>query len=655
MNAIKEAAKAQGTGLRGAGRIGSLLAQPTPMEIGEYDVAQRVTIEYSEPGEHMVELDGGQQRPATLQCGELYPYSVEELSEKKGTEYSAGKVVHIFRGHLKPGTHMRDGPGSFHYAGGEVFEGRWKGNARSGLGALYLPSGYAYEGHWKNDRPHGHGVETFPFGEKYVGEFVDGRPEGFGVMYYVDNGSRYEGRWEGGEKHGRGAILYDNGDLFQGEWVRGKREGRGVITYASSKRSYASTWRRDSCERRMEFLLPAEVPEVKRAAGIPSSVLAVATPLGTDLRTFRVVPDLWTEVHPAHFTRIKQAFEQLDQSASGEIEMEYLRSIWDPNNMDTLATLDRAAATVGADDTLELIEVLTGLYPHLPNSETRRWVLTDLPIEYLWRLRGELAEVKSSRLDGFYTLTQGRPALTRRHLNHQVSKGAVGGVKVSRAMFVRNRVLNGLVDAGTVGGSSMAMHTKSSGADGLHTSGAVDSMTFTQMLSQVFPNLWKEFNLRCELTEIPDFALAGYLESFERLDEHKTGYLSIEAMKVAQKRLQSAIAAGNQSIVQPSNSYERNVRRSIFKHQARWLVGDISLTITFAKQVDSRSKTGFLSLAEVLRYAFPNVPCLYTKERLGVVMKSDDLCRCCICKFCSGSRFTMPRPPNPYVDGILSW
>ena len=737
MNQLKELQKSQGTGLRGSGRIGSLITPPSHVQLSDADLAQRVTIEYTEPGDYFVQVEGGQIRPATLRCGELTAYSAEEVGERKGTEYAGGRVVHVFRGCLKYNTRIREGPGSFHYGPGEVFEGRWKANLRFGLGGLYLPSGYSYEGHFRDDRPCGRGVETFPFGEKYVGEFFNGRPHGAGTMYYTDNGSRFEGSWDHGEKAGAGTVYYGNGDVFRGTWVGGRREGRGLITYGASGLTYSCAWHRDVSDKKFLFVPASEVPPLPAPADRAPPLLAVASPLGADLRTFRVVPPLWTEVHPAHFSRIKHAFEALDHTVSGEIEMSYLRSIWDPNNMETLHTLDKAAATVGADDTLELIEVLTGLYPHLPSSETRRWVLTDLPIEYVWRLRGALADLQSSRPDGFYTLTGGKDLLTRRHLVS--SKGCVGGVRISRAMFVRNRILHtdgggggaggggggggaasggskqqqqmgafsrdGGVDSSTAaaaagggdpsgGGDAAAggvsnpngTHAETAASFRANAAAATDAerMTFPQLLEQIFPNIWKEFLVRCEVTLIPRHALEGYSRSFDELDTGLTGYLSLEAMKVGQKRFQIALSRGLSAVERPETSYERAVHRSIFKHQARWLIGDISVTVTFLKQVDSRLKSGFVSLAEVLRYAFPNVPCAATKERLagpsaaggfvgvgtegagssGVAGGADDgagedggptLCRCCICQFCSAPRFNRPRPPNPYVEGYLSW
>jgi hypothetical protein len=463
-------------------------------------------------------------------------------------------------------------------------------------------------------------------------------------MYYVDNGSRYEGPFVDGEKHGRGKMFYDCGDVFEGTWVNGKRHGRGIISYAPSRDderrnkhlprptppqvgySFEVQWRNDVCEMVMNRV-NNHIPALPEAEPYESLV----SPLGTDLRYFRVVPDLWVEVHPAHFRRIKTAFELLDRQANGELDMDHLKQIWDPNNMETLLVMEKAATTVGDDNTLELIEVLIGLYPHLPHSELRRWTLTDLTPEYLHRLRGYLADVPAVKQDGFYFVSQGRERLSKD--DAESFKGHVGGVRVSHSMFVRNRLLRG-----------------------------EETLTFPDMLREVFPNLWNEVVVRVELTAIPTYALDGYAAAFRLLDESDSGYLSLEQMKVAQRRFQNAIAAGQSKISMPTNSYEERIQRGIFKHQGRWLIGDISVTINLVKSID-RLRSGFVAFSEVLRVAFPNVPCQAMKDRLlgtppaapAAQQRHEELCECCICRFCMAPQFAKPKPASPYTDGTAVW
>lgn len=660
MDKIRELQKASGTGLKHSGRIGSLITPPTSAL--SHELLVPATIEFVEPGSFHVMLDSSQKRAATLKCGELIPYTLDEVNQWKATEYTNGRCVHVFRGFHRRGTTVREGPGSFHYGGGEVFEGRWRNNQRSGLGGLYLPSGYSYEGQFREDEPCGHGIETFPGGERYVGEFRKGKPHGRGTMYYVDSGSRYEGEWDDGEKHGNGLLFYDNGDIFEGTWEHGKRHGVGISTTTERRngdglsrgpssadydfaqeraaqgggtvqvmKSYQSFWDRDVCSMKMRPL-DGHVPPTSSATSIED----IVSPLGIELGHFQVVPDLWQQVHPAHFNRIKNAFESLDQQCTGEIEMDYIRSIWDAGNIETLRILERAATTVGDDNTLELIEVLTGLYPHLPVSEVRRWVLTDLTPEYLLKLRGTLADVQppqGKQQDGFYVVSQGQAVLTKKDV--EINKGFVGGVHITHSMFVRNRLLRG-----------------------------VDGMTFDQMLSEAFPNVWKEFLLRVEVTTIPLYALDGYLSAFRVFDESNCAYLSLEKMKLAQRRFQAARSSGHQKISMPTSPWEEHVTQGIMKHQARWLLGDISLTVSWVKHCD-RARTGYVSLAEILRQAFPNVPCYWTKERLvsgfATSSKGEDVlppnsnCECSICCFCVGPEFEKPRPFSPYVEGSAVW
>jgi hypothetical protein len=265
-----------------------------------------------------------------------------------------------------------------------------------------------------------------------------------------------------------------------------------------------------------------------------------------------------------------------------------------------------------------------------------------------------LAGVPSSRTDGFLALSEGRPLLSQAQV--EMHRNVVGGVRVLRGMFSRNAVLNQATEAGGGGGC----------------------MTFPQLLAQVYPSMWKEFVLRVEHCTIPLDALRGYERAFDRLDEGGTGHLSLERMKAAQKKMQSALASGaqhhqgvsssggggggvgssgssTQMIPHPSNSYERLVVAGVFKCQGRWLVADISVTVLLMKQID-RTRSGFVSFPELMRAAFPNVACHASQERLNPSMKFESACRCCICEYCaSNSKFMRPKPVSPYLDGSVLW
>ena len=179
-------------------------------------------------------------------------------------------------------------------------------------------------------------------------------------------------------------------------------------------------------------------------------------------------------------------------------------------------------------------------------------------------------------------------------------------------------------------------------------------MTFPQLLTQVYPSVWKEFIRRVEHSTIPKDALRGYEQAFDLLDETSTGHLSLERMKMAQKKLQAAMANGQQRIPHPSNAYEGYIERGPFKAQGRWLVADISVTVSLMKQID-RTRSGYVSFSELMRAAFPNVACHLAQERLNPSIKLDDMCRCSICEFCSSAKFLRPKPVSPYLDGSVVW
>jgi hypothetical protein len=704
MDLLRKAQRNVGSGLKGTGRrdlLAEALEEERQQRAKEVPVT---TVTFNEPAELRVWVDSDTQRPATLRLGDVVPYTVEEMAERKDTEFAVGMKQHVFRGTLRPGTSVRDGPGSLHYASGDLFIGTFRNHHKSGLGIWLSPTGYAVEGHFQSDHAHGLCLERYPGGDVYLGEFVAGVPHGRGVLYYARNGSRYEGGFEKGEKHGEGVVFYENGDVFQGSWLCGQREGHGITTYASTGRSYASNWRDDEADFKTTFVQnPPQV--VSKAAPLRE----VTSPLGVDMRAMTPMPSLVTELHDAVFLRIKAAFEAMDADCAGEVDLQHLRTQWMEGSDDTaagLVTNDSLAGfrldagsfagtpSRGAADqnikngetlvalqrasqngvTLTLSETLGVLVPRLPEADLRRVLTTDITPETVLRLRGVVAGVVAKHQDTFAALSEhaaadwaagsaieasldaaatgsksaggkggaskGPLVVTQERL--QANRLVVGGLKVSQSAFLRVAAVDGTPH------------------------GAV---TFPQLLRQLYPHLAPGAAERTDVDSLPVTVLRRYARDFDRLDALQQHHLGIERLKAAQRRWQLRVANGHAAaMLSPSmadmrapgspsasacDALDKESQPGFWRHSPSWSVGDIELTVTLAKLVD-RHRTGWVSLLDLLRFCYPNIPCLSTRERLGQSVRAEEQCACVLCAFC-GPRYMRPRPPSPYVDGSVAW
>jgi hypothetical protein len=674
MDLLKRARQSTGVGLKGSAHAVALHLQPDA-DAAKKTVAPLTRVAFTEPASVHVLIDSDTPRSAVLAGGERTGYSQDELFAAKDTPLSHGRVDHVFLGTLRQGTSVRHGPGSMHYAGGEVFIGAWRNHRRAGPGSLTAPGGYSYEGHFKNDAANGGGGrEIFPGGDQYVGEFVDGRPGGRGTMHYAGNGSRHEGEFVDGEKHGPGVVYYGNGDVFQGTWAAGRRQGSGITTYAANGRSYESQWSNDVCGFATKFVHPSNVPAV--APAVAPLLEAVLSPLGVDLREMTVMPPLSLDVHPSSFARIKAGFEGMDADCVGTVDLAHVRSMWallllpdvgtaadnatlsmagsmamlpldagpDQQDLPNVATLVALQEASRNGVTIDLTEAVAALYPHLPAQDLRRLVAAEVAPETIHRLRGVLAGVVSKGADTFTAVAQGGAVVSWERV--QVKRGMVGGNTVTSAMFDR---------AAEQAAREEGRAAAASSGDSVATAARHDArtITFPQLLQQLYPSLSAAVVARVEVETLPAHVLRQYAASFDELDDTATQYLSLERLKGAQRRYQLVAAGQHMMDAAAPGAYEARAVAGVHRSAAAWHVGDVAVTVAWAKLVD-RMRTGYVSLVELLRCAYPNIQCLWSRERYGMAVRSEEVCRCALCDFC-GERYFKQRPANPYTDGTAVW
>lgn len=99
-----------------------------------------------------------------------------------------------------------------------------EGNCRNGQGTFRFANGDKYTGKWANGQPNGQGKYYFASRERYEGDFSYGKFEGIGTMYYPD-GAYYTGGWKKNTKNGRGKLVRTDGSVTEGVWENGKYAG----------------------------------------------------------------------------------------------------------------------------------------------------------------------------------------------------------------------------------------------------------------------------------------------------------------------------------------------------------------------------------------------------------------------------------------------
>ena len=76
---------------------------------------------------------------------------------------------------------------------------------------------------YRCDLREGIGTYTWANGDSYEGKWDNGEQSGFGRYKYA-NGDVYEGNWQTGRKHGRGVLRDTDGNIFFEVWSTGHRQ-----------------------------------------------------------------------------------------------------------------------------------------------------------------------------------------------------------------------------------------------------------------------------------------------------------------------------------------------------------------------------------------------------------------------------------------------
>ena len=110
--------------------------------------------------------------------------TVRTKSKKGGRKKSAASADEYEGDTNKEG--KREGRGTCRFAGGDVYEGEWKGGKMDGRGTYKMADGDVYEGTWKAGNKEGPGTYWYASGRADVSSFSGGRDAGEGARWSVD-------------------------------------------------------------------------------------------------------------------------------------------------------------------------------------------------------------------------------------------------------------------------------------------------------------------------------------------------------------------------------------------------------------------------------------------------------------------------------------
>eukprot|EP01065_Artemidia_motanka_P046393 TRINITY_DN7018_c0_g1_i1.p1 TRINITY_DN7018_c0_g1~~TRINITY_DN7018_c0_g1_i1.p1 ORF type:complete len:819 (+),score=175.09 TRINITY_DN7018_c0_g1_i1:228-2459(+) len=612
-------------------------------------------------------------QPVTLHDGVKCPYSSEEAQTYAKTPYEAGRMLYVYEGglrHVRQAEAPRIPPGAAHnplytqrqstgepfskltYPMGDYYEGDWRAGKRHGFGTFRISKGYRFQGEWKDDRPCGKGEEEFANHEMVkCSQYINFRPTREATIFYSPQefGAkyRYQGEIKHGRRHGNGKIFYDNGDVFRGTFREGKRHGRGVLT-TSDGRQYEELWEDDDLRGPPQEIVhgssrsPPRRPSSDRKED--EEVLAAACLAPADLTKWRVREGV-TELSLEHFHRLKAGFEDLDTECTGVLSTADLRRLWGNKDQHMLRKLDR-----NNDGCVDLYEILLEWYPDVKESQLLRFVEIEPDLHHIHRMRGVLGDVREPHGDGFCALTAHDGGVLRQS-TLEAAGFQIGGETFSLTLWNRAAALR-------------------------------DPPGFSEALVAWYPNTPRSVLNRYEMLRLPYSELDAVYHSFRHLEaDEGSNVLHIDAFREARrqhrmdlrrKAHQSSrgrsssphrrtmigsppnVMAMSTSIGMNSIKLLRRMRVYFFKGEPCWPLGKhMRITVPLLEQVEQTlaasvihslrpKRGGYVHLLEILRFCFPNVPCMRNVELLSPVEAlmgaspeeySPPSCTCDICDF----------------------
>ncbi|PWV18705.1 putative phosphatidylinositol-4-phosphate 5-kinase [Trypanosoma cruzi] len=580
--------------------------------------------------------------------GEKKSFSLDEANLFANTPYEHGFREYIYEGQMRrvketndptdPRGATRCGHGVLIYPNGAYYEGKWQHNKRKGIGCISTPKGYKYTGEWRDDTPEGSGYEVFACRAAMDAHYVNGTPEGDGVVLYnpKKNAYRYEGEWQKGKRHGKGVIFYANGDTFSCTFQEGKRHGRGVTTQTVNGREIQyETWWRDDKLVGAPKLIPKVNRTKKPVSFIPFRTKGYLT--SVDIIHWTVKEDTF-DLPFEQFMQLKLGFESLDVVGCGLLPMKELRAVWPESNMDMLLKFYS-----DEKDCVEFLDIISAWYPNVLPHDIARMMQEFISPFDLFRFRGFLNGIEEAEGMGYYHVSGGLPQ-------------SCGMEDHRPALHLRDLEANGY----RIGGEKFTAANYAVACQ-LH-----DPPHFLDVLEVWYPNILRVTLEQYEMKEIESDILDAIRVDFNRYahvstdsmkyllieefiqaeakyrDQMYASYKSNERLPVGMHPTLSIASAASPSfltstplpVFSPGAAIVADMRPGFLKGTVVWVLANrIRLSVPLLHEIENfhvRQK-GRVTLDELYRFCFPNVPCLRTQEAI-LGQFSDTSCLCSLCR-----------------------
>ena len=145
------------------------------------------------------------------------------------------------------------GSGTYAWANGDTYKGKWKAYAMNGRGVYKYADGTTLTGTFSNNRFKAGTYKAKTSKGSFVLTVKNYLP--YKAKIKTKSGFKYEGAFKNGKPNGKGTATYKSGGTYTGMFVNGKRSGKGTYTWKDGA-EYTGTWKKDVMKGKGTYYYP---------------------------------------------------------------------------------------------------------------------------------------------------------------------------------------------------------------------------------------------------------------------------------------------------------------------------------------------------------------------------------------------------------------